>query len=173
MLAGCVLGVDSWLLHLRYYGTDHSSHSDAQEELPVNLIIIMKSELDNSVLRTFVFENEANFKSQNLEVPLRTDLETIDINYIVNMWRHKNAIHEPMEFKIYDPEINRYVALDLRKLVSKGFLYSPVIMIKYKTLNPSVDDEDIESLPSSKMSAESKREKNRERTIQEVLEYVR
>ena len=100
-------------------------------------------------------------------------METIDIHRIISIWRHKNGVRQPMEFKIYDPEINRYVVLDLERPISKSFLYSPVIMVKYKELSGTMDNEDIWSLPSSKMSTESKRERNRERTIQEVLEYVK
>ena len=94
---------------------------------------------DYLVSKTFVFENENNFAAENLDVPLRYDLEQINIAEIIDIFRHQNAIYEPLAFKIYDPEINHYVALDPTKPISRSWVYSPVVMIKYKEARPPVE----------------------------------
>ena len=55
------------------------------------------------MVKTFVFEDEITSRSENLEISLTAGVDTIDINYIVNIWRHKNEITQNVEFKIYDP----------------------------------------------------------------------
>ena len=59
-------------------------------------------------------------------------MDTENINYVINIWKHKNEITSNLEYKIYDPEINRFVALIDHISQNKGNIYSPTIVIKYK-----------------------------------------
>lgn len=124
-------------------------------------------------MKTFVFENEMSARTENLEISIKADSEFIDIKYIVNIWKHQNEIHKPLLFKIYDPEVNRYVPLNLEVPISQAFFYSPVIMIQYSDRERTHSEDDVESQVSSRASEDTKRERNRERTIREVLEYVK
>jgi hypothetical protein len=85
-----------------------------------------------------------------LEILLRQDLDFIDIGEIINIFRQKNAMHQPLEFKIFDTTLNQFFPLDPTKRISKTYGYSPVIMIKYKIIDTI-----------SEVKANNKRERNK------------
>lgn len=76
----------------------------------------------------------------------------------------------PLEWKIYDPKVFAFKTINIEKPLNSLYFYSPVVMLKYKELPPL--DSDSESL-NSKASSETKKERNKERTIKEVIEYVK
>lgn len=73
----------------------------------------------------------------------------------------------PLEWKVYDPNILAYKIIDVEKPLSEIYLLSPVIMLKYRELG--FPDSDCESLNNSRAESEGKKERNKERSIKEVI----
>lgn len=64
----------------------------------------------------------------------------------------------PLEWKIYDPKLHNFKIIDVEKPLLKLYLYSPIIMFKYREI--ALPDSDCDSI-NSKGSSESKKERNK------------
>lgn len=76
-----------------------------------------------------------------------------------------------LEWKIYDPQLLAYKKIDVEKPLSEIYFFSPVIMFKYREVG--LPDSDCDSLNTSRADSETKKERNKERTIKEVVECVK
>lgn len=64
-----------------------------------------------------------------------------------------------------------YKRIDVEKPLSEIYFFSPVVMFKYREI--PLPDSDCESLNNSRADSESKKERNKERSIKEVVECVK
>ena len=104
----------------------------------------MANDTDLLISKTFVFQNELTFEYENIDVLIREDIEEFKIGDIIDIFIHKNAIGFPLAFKIYNAENDHFISFDPIKPLSISYIYSPVIMIKYKIL-PYVPNSTIDS----------------------------
>ena len=79
--------------------------------------------MNGFMLKMFVFENELTYHSFTMP---------IDIQCIVSLFKTVHSISDPLAIKVYDPIKDRYVDLETEELADKTFMFSPMVMIKYR-----------------------------------------
>lgn len=100
--------------------------------------------MNGYMLKIFVFENELTYHSFTMQLPIPVSYQPIDIQCIVSLFKTVHSISEPLIIKVYDPIRDRYVDPETEELADKNFLFSPMIMIKYRVTvpeEPQIEDE--------------------------------
>jgi hypothetical protein len=88
--------------------------------------------MNGFMLKTFVFENELTYQSSSMQIPIPFDCQAINIEQIMYFFKQMNSISEMVMVRVYDPIINSYVELNIEGGLDKRFLFSPMVMIKYR-----------------------------------------
>lgn len=88
---------------------------------------------------------------------------------VIEKFERLRGDKQQYSYKIYDPNTFTYVGLPEDRVIASDFFMTPTIMMKY---SKTVAESDTES-SSSMQSTESRKERNKERTIREIIESVK
>lgn len=88
--------------------------------------------MNGFMLKMFVFENELTYHSFTMQIPIPMNYQPIDIQCVVSLFKTVHSILDPLAIKVYDPIRDRYVDPETEELADKTFMFSPMVMIKYR-----------------------------------------
>lgn len=72
------------------------------------------------------------YQSFPLQLPVPINCEGIDIEQVVQIFKRMNSISESLAVRVYDPVRDRYIDLRSQEMADRAYMYSPVVMIKYR-----------------------------------------
>lgn len=120
-------------------------------------------------LRTFVFDHEVNLTSHSLEFSIDNNAQNVNLRPVIQAFEARRGNKEQYAYRVFDPTISQYVELPETFELGQHFFMTPIVMVKYRKTAMESDTESS----SSVMSNDSRKERNKERTIREVIESVK
>lgn len=134
---------------------------------------MLPSSCSNPAKKLFVFDNEVSFDSQNVEEYIDPTALAVDISGVIAKFERACGPNATYSYRVFEPSPNQesrscYVQLPADRVLTQRYFMTPIIMIKYSR---AAEDEPESS--SSAQSGESRKERNKERTVREVVESVK